>query len=114
MTPVMCVNLRQSQPRWCPTLHQEPRTFVPQRLFYDPENTLHDLSAVNNMIAFESLTSLTPLTDTAFCTLLFKTSAGAQTVVATVPATDDARKCVMIPSFRFTEWFDSNWRFAAE
>ncbi len=41
---------------------------------------------------------LIPSTTTAFCTRLFSTSAGAHTVVATVPATNDARKWVGKPS----------------
>jgi len=60
------------------------------------------------------LTGFTPSTVTAFCILLFKTSAGAQAVVATVPARREAMKCVGIPSFRPRESLDSKARFAAE
>ncbi len=59
-------------------------------------------------------TGFTPSTVTAFCILLFKTSAGAQAVVATVPARREAMKCVGIPSFRPRESLDSKARFAAE
>ena len=57
---------------------------------------------------------LTPFTATAFCTLLFKTSAGAQAVVATVPARREARKCVGMPSLRPREGLDNSSRLAAE
>ena len=59
-------------------------------------------------------TGFTPSTVTAFCIRLFKTSAGAQAVVATVPARREARKWVGIPSFRPRESFASRARFAAE
>lgn len=39
-----------------------------------------------------------PFTEAAFCSLLFKTSAGAHTVVATVPAITEAVICTGTPS----------------
>lgn len=59
-------------------------------------------------------TGFTPSTVTAFWILLFRTSAGAQAVVATVPASNEARKCVGIPSLRPREGFDNSWCLAAE
>jgi hypothetical protein len=44
--------------------------------------------------------------------VLFNTSAGAQTVVATVPARNDARKWAGIPSGRNST--DKIWALAAE
>lgn len=48
----------------------------------------------------------------ALCILLLRTSAGAQMVVATVPATRDARKCVRMSSCNLA--VDTKYCFAAE
>jgi hypothetical protein len=58
------------------------------------------------------LTWQCPLVAKEFCMVLFNTSAGAQTVVATVPARNDARKWAGIPSGRNSA--DKIWALAAE
>jgi len=50
----------------------------------------------------------------AFCSRLFSTSAGAQTVVATVPAASEARMCIGTPSDNPNILFESSLRFATE
>jgi len=52
-----------------------------------------------------------PFTDAALCNLLFKTSAGAQTVVATVPAAKDAAMWTGTPSDSFRTLFERSCRF---
>jgi hypothetical protein len=50
------------------------------------------------MIRIILLTGASPLADAALCNLLFRTSAGAQTVVATVPAANEAAIWTGTPS----------------
>lgn len=57
------------------------------------------------------LTLLEPAAAEALWIRLLRTSAGAQIVVATVPATRDERKCVRTSSFRPAE---RRYCFAAE
>lgn len=59
----------------------------------------------------ESVCRLTLVPFVALWILLFKTSAGAHAVVATVPATSDAKACVRISSF--SEVCERIARFAA-
>jgi hypothetical protein len=54
----------------------------------------YDLSAISDL----RLTRLWPPMAAELCILLFNTSAGAQTVVATVPATSDANIWTDTPS----------------
>jgi hypothetical protein len=49
----------------------------------------------------------------ALCNLLFRTSAGAHTVVATVPAIKEEMMCVGTPSERGMILFESNRLFEA-
>lgn len=56
----------------------------------------------------------TPLTVGALWTRLLSTSAGAQAVVATVPARREARKCKKMPSLRPKLGFESSQSFAVE
>jgi hypothetical protein len=48
----------------------------------------------------------------ALCNLLLRTSAGAQTVVATVPAAKDAAICTGTPSDRLSVLLERILRFA--
>lgn len=54
-----------------------------------------------------------PFTAAALCSLLFTTSAGAHTVVATVPAAREAIMWIGKPSFRLSAGVDNNLFFAA-
>lgn len=54
-----------------------------------------------------------PVVDAALCILLFITSAGAQTVVATVPAANDAVMCTGTPSLRSNQDVERRRLFAA-
>ena len=53
-----------------------------------------------------------PFTEAALCNLLFKTSAGAQTVVATVPAAKEAAMWTGTPSVSLIIVFERIFRFA--
>ena len=64
------------------------------------------------VIAKFGLTGECPRADVALCNLLFSTSAGAHTVVATVPATREAIMCVGMPSDSFNVLFESSLPFA--
>jgi hypothetical protein len=53
-----------------------------------------------------------PFIAAALCNRLFKTSAGAHTVVATVPAAREARMWVGMLSFRFRSGVERRWDLA--
>lgn len=76
--------------------------------------TLCTICQLSSGITGKLLTGLTPSTVTAFWTLLFRTSAGAQAVVATVPASSEARKWTGIPSLRPRDGLESICCLAAE
>jgi hypothetical protein len=59
-----------------------------------------------------SRTGVSPFADAALCNLLFKTSAGAQTVVAIVPAANDAATWTRTPSETFMSLFERIFLFA--
>lgn len=52
-----------------------------------------------------------PFAEAALCSLLFKTSAGAHTVVATVPAANDEAMCTGTPSDSLSVSFESRLLF---
>jgi hypothetical protein len=89
-------DIRQSQPRGGPTLHQEHRAFATHAFSDD----LDHLKPVRLRLSSERhvASSLTVDPLAALWILLFSTSAGAQAVVATVPANREASACVRISS----------------
>lgn len=107
-------NSRQSEPGRSPASHKESWPFISEGLGYDFSHTLSKMSANFASSSKLLLTGRTPSTVTAFWTRLFRTSAGAHAVVATVPAKNEARKWVSIPSCRPSDGFASSSRFAAE
>ena len=55
------------------------------------------------LFSFSKLTDLFPLRLDELCNRLFKTSAGAQTIIAKVPAASDASICTRGPSSSFVD-----------
>jgi hypothetical protein len=100
-------HLRQSQPCWHPSSHQEGWAFRPQRLAEDFPDALKPRQRAYFCLLFffffPKPTDLFPLGLDELCNRLFKTSAGAQTVVATVPAASDASICTRGPSSSFVD-----------
>lgn len=104
-------NLRESQPCWGPPFHQERRPFSPKGFSDYSYKSLNIVSTSLPRFCAQH-TGDFPSADAALCILLFSTSAGAQTVVATVPATNDAAIWTGTPSENGVNLFASSWRFA--
>ena len=105
------INVRQSEPCWCPPFHQKSWPLILQRGHEYFRKPLFILS-IKTKIQGNLHTGVSPLADVALCNLLFKTSAGAQTVVATVPAANDAAIWTGTPSESLSILFVRSWRFA--
>ena len=104
-------SLRKSEPSWRPSFHQESRSFILQRRHKDRHKALSNFS--KNIRGQDIVyTGAFPFTEAALCNLLFKTSAGAQTVVATVPAAKEAAMWTGTPSVSLIIVFERIFRFA--
>lgn len=95
-----CENSRQPQPRGRPAAHEKSRPFLLEARLEDLDETLCFVSIGVELVWMKMITSLPAL---AWSRLL-RTSAGAQSVVAMVPAMSDAPACILMSSWRLKEF----------